>query len=150
MSTDTDGVACSNKVRESRYRVDVWKPGFLHASFQPVSVHPEAQSRLRVFLPFGEIREGGISQRSLVSGTLTDEKGPVEDARICVRIPKTAMPLACVETNSLGEYTISLSPGEYVVEIIKGSKRARPIDLSLTTSGVFRNKLNLVWMKGLK
>ena len=144
--TNTNGLACAKKLREGPYRVDVWKPGFLHASFQPVSVYPEAPSSLVVTLPFSEIREGGISQMALISGTLTDGGGPVDHARICIFVPKTSKPLACVDTNALGEYALSLPPGEYTVEIMQRTRKAKPLALSLPSAGVFRNRIAVSWI----
>lgn len=145
VTTDADGIACNKWLREGAYRVDVWKPGFLHASFQTVRVHPEAPGKLLVVLPFGEIKEGGIRTSALLSGTLRDSTGPISEAKICIFLPKMDKPLSCVDTSTLGEYAFSVEPGEYVVEISHGGRKSDRIKLSVPSVGVFRNRIRPNW-----
>jgi hypothetical protein len=139
--TDDSGLACSKEVREGTYRVDAWKPGFLRASFQPVSILPRVMNRLTIVLPFGEINEGGISEVALVIGTLTENEEPVQDGRICFTLPKTLKPVFCVDTDRRGEYAASLLPGAYEVEVSRRNGKPVLTKLSLPAPGIYRNKI---------
>lgn len=149
ITTDIEGRACAQEVREGTYRVDVWKPGFLHASFQPVSVHPDAPGWLVATLPFGDILalEGEIRETATVSGTLIDSDGPVSLGHICMLPAKASNPLVCAYTDELGEYVLSVPPGEYTVEITQHKgRKAKPIALSLPSPARYRNKLSVTWI----
>lgn len=148
ITTDIEGRACAQKVREGKYRVDVWKPGFLHASFQPVSVHPDAMGWVVVTLPFGDILKLGheIRDTAIVSGTLVDNNGPVSLARVCLLPAKASNPLACVDTDELGEYVLTVPPGEYTVEITQHNRKGKPMALSLPSPARYRERLSVTWM----
>lgn len=147
LSTNAEGVACNDALSEGAYRVDVWKPGFLYASFQTVRIHPEAPGRLIVVLPFGEIGEGGVRTKALITGTLKDSDGTLSQARICVFLPMLARALFCVDANTLGEYAFSLDPGEYLVEISHGGRKSALVPLTLPSAGLYRNRIAPDWRK---
>ena len=121
--------------------------GFLHATFQPVIVRPRATSTLTIHLPFGEIREGGVTVSALLFGTLRehgDQGDIVRSATICVFASSTTEPLSCFDADELGEYRFSLHPGTYWIEVRKEARRSARFRLQVDT-GEYRNAIRVKW-----
>jgi len=141
--TGREGRVCLSGVPEGLYAVEVGLAGFLNVRYYPVRIAPVATHELRFLLPFGEITEGTVAQEATLSGTLTQEGAPVQNASICVLTAQAGSVVKCTSTNDLGEYALIVPTGLYSVELRlpNGSVRRKRLDVS--RPGFHRNVVGL-------
>ena len=142
-STQEKGVACFLNIPEGVYSVEGSQQGFLSVKYYPLRVVYPASNELTVRLPLGEVSEGRVDNDVTLNGTLMRGNQPAIGVNICL-ITKDKKTIACVVTNTLGEYVLLIPPGIYQVEL---TSRAGPIqksEIDLSAPGsVYHNRLSI-------
>ncbi|MBV8847779.1 MAG: carboxypeptidase regulatory-like domain-containing protein [Bryobacterales bacterium] len=141
--TDPKGSVCISKLPDGLYAVEASLQGFLNVRYYPVRVTFPDDVNLTFRLPFGEIREGGLRQDAVLTGTLGDRAHPESDLRICLFPVGQFVPAACSATNDLGQYALLVPPGKYRVEFTKRQQTLSGTTLDLPSPGYYRNRVAL-------
>ena len=141
--TGEGGSACTPQIPEGLYSVEVGLSGFLNVRYYPIRLSFPGRPDLQFRLPFGEVTEGGIREDAVVSGTLKDRSGPVGRGEICLLEAAKGTEISCTTTNELGEYALSVPPGEYGVELKRDGKLVQGSSIQLRSPGVYRDIITL-------
>jgi hypothetical protein len=146
LSTNKEGAFAVNPLADGLYSVEASRGGFINVRYYPVSVcFPEA-TILEFALPVGEISEGGVQFEALISGTLETKGKPLPNVLICLTKIVSAVPNqseTCTETNELGQYALSVSPGLYMVRVMQGQKQLLNRKASFSNPVNYRNFIQL-------
>jgi hypothetical protein len=137
--TDANGRACLPKLPEGIYSVEAVLAGFMNVRYYPVRVAYPATTKLSFRLPFSEITEGGFAEEAVLSGTLRLRGKPLINAEVCAL--ESNGKKHCTTATDTGEYSLSLAPGTYDVQIrtFEGKRLHSKVDL--TTPGTYRDSL---------
>lgn len=143
--TDKSGVACVANLPEGPYSVEASLAGFLHVKYFPVHVVTANKQNLRFWLPFAELSEGGITEDSSISGTLSWHGSTLPFAEVCLSRQTSR---TCTTTNDLGEYALVVAAAEYEAEVRSNKGTIFRSSIDLSTPGVYRNRIVLKEDKG--
>ena len=143
LTTSKEGTFAVQLLPEGLYSVEVSSLGFLNVRYYPVAVKFPGGSELTVLLPVGEISEGGIQTEATLSGTLLGKGTAALAARICVGRIGDNSQTKCTDTNELGQYAISVSPGTYLVQVTQKQKEVLRRRMNLSKPGIYRNLIKL-------
>jgi hypothetical protein len=139
--TDFTGRACLKSVAEGSYSVEVGAPGFMSVRYYPVRIQPARDRTLSFRLPIGEIREGGIQEDAVLTGTFRSIDSPSPHVRICLLQRADGSVVSCTTADEMGQYALSVPPGLYVVEVTERGQKPIRRNIDLTRRGIHRKKL---------
>ena len=143
LKTNKEGTFAVQLLAEGLYSVEASSQGFLNVRYQPVAVIFPRETELMFVLPVGEISEGGIQVDAILSGTLVKKGKPAAASRICASKIGSNIEPVCTDTNELGQYAMSVSPGIYTYLITQNRKQLVRRKLDLSRPAIYRNLIKL-------
>ena len=140
-TTDKNGKACIKAIPEGAYSVEAGAVGFMNVRYYPLRIQPVRDGELTFRLPIGEIREGGIHEDAVLTGTIRSPDNPSPHARICLLQKADEGVVSCTIADEIGQFAISVPPGRYIVEVTERDQRPVRREIDLTRRGIHRKKL---------
>jgi Carboxypeptidase regulatory-like domain len=144
--TDLSGKACVASVPDGRFSVEATAPGFMTAKYYPVRVEAPGEVTFTFRLPIGSfdrLRSTYVGSDSMLYGTLTDGTATLDHLRICLFDTSKVDVSKCTESNEVGQYEITVSPGQYRVEISSALRKLFVTKLDARIPGYYRNRISL-------
>lgn len=141
-TTGEDGRACIT-LPEGSYAIEAGLPGFLSVRYSPVRLSAAARVNLTYQLPIGDLMEDPVTIESVLSGTLRRAGTVIGGAAICAFRAGSSKSTACASSDEMGEYSLTIPPGKYRVEIRTADGAVQTSEIDATAPGSYRNKLSL-------
>ncbi len=126
------GQYCFGELPNGVYSVGAVRRGFVSASFSPVRIDFPVGAHWDFTLRVTQMAEGGIYASSELLGELVSGGTRVANARVCLSRSDGSGHPVCTTTNRLGQYFLSVPPGQYeaTTDGADGARGKQQLDLS--------------------
>lgn len=140
VTTVQDGEYAVEEIPDGRYWIEATRTGFIGVRYTPIHIFFPANIRRDFVLPVAPAQEGGVHTNTRLVGELIKAGRRLGHVNLCLFRNSEK---SCVETNGLGQYFLTVTPGSYDVIISAVSGTLWKGHVELPGVGEYRNYIRL-------